>query len=164
MPKLTINTLLDTPETHKARRTRSGRPKKGKKQLNGGSKVGDWFVKAGKYIKDKKLVSKGLKAVSPFLGAYGGVANGAAVIADMAGYGLVGNGLTIPGGCKCMSTPPRHHIQPHTNVRLQKGTGLTMGGTGLTLAGARYQQMQPMQRPRSGEVVGTGVMVGNRLF
>ena len=159
-------------------KTRAVRPRKcGKKKLEGGSKAGEWLKKAGQYIKDKKLISKGLKAVSPFLGAYGGVAGAAGTIADMAGYGLTvpGGGLTVPGGCKCnCSRYTQSHMrsevqsrpnQPGAGMRMQKGTGLAMG-SGLTLAGAKYQPMRQrvLQADCVEEVAGGSRIIGNRLF
>ena len=156
--KITLDDLLEAHTRVPARGTRIKRCGKSKQQ-DGGSKTSEWFVKAGKYIKDKKLVSKGLKAIAPFLGTYGGLASGASVVADMSGYGL-----TVPGGCKCRCVRTQPVTQPV--MRLQQGTGLSIG-SGLTLAGDRYQ---PMHRARvipadcTEELRGSGRIIGNRTF
>ena len=155
--KITLDDLLEAHTRAPARGTRIKRCGKSKQQ-DGGSKTSEWFVKAGKYIKDKKLVSKGLKGISGFLpGPYGVAAAAAGSVADMAGYGL-----TVPGGGKCMCRCVR--TQPV--MRLQQGTGLSIG-SGLTLAGDRYQ---PMHRARvipadcTEELRGSGRIIGNRTF
>ena len=163
-------------ETRKPKsRARAPRTRGKKKEVDGGSKVGDWFVKAGKYIKDNKIVSKSLKAVSPFLGAYGGLTTAASAVAESAGYGL-----SVPGGgmcstckCRCSKAESRPVIQPdmqpqpvtQPRMRAQQGTGLSLG-SGLTLAGDRYQPLRRRIVPAdcSEEVRGTGRIIGNRVF
>lgn len=163
-------------ETRKPKsRARGPRTRGKKKEVDGGSKVGDWFVKAGKYIKDNKIVSKSLKAVSPFLGAYGGLTTAASAVAESAGYGL-----SVPGGgicstckCRCSKSESRPVIQPQPviqpdmqpRMRAKQGTGLSLG-SGLTLAGDRYQPLRRRIVPAdcSEEVRGTGRIIGNRVY
>lgn len=57
-----------------------------KTQTQKGGNFGDFLKKAGKWIKDNKIVSRGLSAVSPFLGTYSGLARGASVAANLAGW------------------------------------------------------------------------------
>ena len=126
-------------------------------------------MKAGKYIKDNKIVSKSLKAVSPFLGAYGGLTTAASAVAESAGYGL-----SVPGGgicstckCRCSKSESRPVIQPdmQPRMRAQQGTGLSLG-SGLTLAGDRYQPSRRRIVPAdcSEEVQATGRIRGNRVY
>lgn len=53
----------------------------------GRGKVGDFFKKLWGTIKEKKLISKGLSAVAPYLGAYSPIATGASQVAGALGAG-----------------------------------------------------------------------------
>ena len=58
-----------------------------KRKLAGGSKFTDFVKKAGKFAKDNKVVSRGLRAASKYAGKHGDTVNNMANFADTQGYG-----------------------------------------------------------------------------
>ena len=81
---------------HRQRQRRHGRM--------GGSKVGDWLRKAGQFIKNNHLLSKGLNFAAGHTGAFGPVVSALGGLAASKGYGRrktyrrrVGHGLNLAG-------------------------------------------------------------------
>ena len=117
------------------RKTRSRRQTgSGPKTQERMRKAGEWLKNAGKYIKDKQLISAGLKGAAQFAGPIGGpIAGFLSGVAHQAGYGLGlpgqgGNGLLLAG-----ERAPRKRavIMPHETV----GSGLQFKGAGINLPG-----------------------------
>lgn len=66
------------------------------KRKRGKGKVGDFFKKAYSYVKDNKLISRGLNSLGSALPAqYGAIASKAGQVADTLGFGRRGK----RGGC-----------------------------------------------------------------
>ena len=95
--------------------------------------------KVAKFVKDNKLISKGLSAAAPFLGPYSGIATTVSGVANSlgAGIGLAGS----RGGS-------RHHPFHHHPYRNPHGgvLGNSRGG-GLLLAGERAGPRRRIVRP-----------------
>lgn len=116
------------------RKTRSRRQTgSGPKTQERMRKAGEWLKNAGKYIKDKQLLSAGLKGAAQFAGPIGGpIAGFLSGVAHQAGYGLGlpgqgGNGLLLAGE----RAPRRAVTMPRETV----GSGLQFKGAGVTLPG-----------------------------
>ena len=138
-------------------------PRVRKPKIAGGSKVGDWFKKAGKFIKDKKLLSSGIRAAAPFLPSVGKpIAGFVSGVVDQLGYGV-----TLPGSS---SQHGNGIVQTMPYKRVLRGTGMAshrVRGSGLLLPG---QKASTLRRPRIvkadviHEQVGNGRIVGNKLY
>lgn len=122
-------------------------------------KAGDWFKKAGKYIKDNKLISTGLKAAAPFAGPIGGpVAGFLSGVAQQTGYGVTlpgdnsqhGNGVLLAGQRRTRKRRARTMPVPMpTPATMGYFNGIT--GSGVLLAGERSNRM------RGGGMHGSGM-------
>ena len=109
----------------KTRRRQTGSGPKTQERMR---KAGEWLKNAGKYIKDKQLLSAGLKGAAQFAGPIGGpIAGFLSGVAHQAGYGLGlpgqgGNGLLLAGE----RAPRRAVTMPRETV----GSGLQFRGAG----------------------------------
>ena len=98
--------------------------------------------KVAKFVKDNKLISKGLSAAAPFLGPYSGIATTVSGVANS-----LGAGISLPGphgGSRHHRNHPFHHHpyrNPHGGV-----LGNSRGG-GLLLAGERAGPRRRIVRP-----------------
>jgi len=138
-------------------------PRVRKPKIAGGSKVGDWMKKASKFIKDKKLLSSGIKAAAPFLPSVGKpIAGFVSGVVDQLGYGVTLPGSSSQHGNGIVQTMPYN--------RVLRGTGMASNGvrgSGVLLPG---QKASTLRRPRIGkadvlhEQSGNGKIVGNRLY
>ena len=114
--------------------------------------------KVWKYVKDKKLISKGLSAISPFLGPeLGMLTQGASTVASLLGAGNAkGSGLSLPGGAK--------HSHPYRSC-CRCGLASKSVGSGLLLAGQKANPRPRIVGPDCHEVVGSGArIIGNRAY
>ena len=115
-------------------------------------KAGDWLKKAGKYIKDNKLISVGLKSAAPYAGPIGGpVAGFLSGVAGQVGFGVTlpgdssqhGNGVLLAGQRRTRKRRPRlmpvPMPMPVTMSRnVFNGSGMHgQYGSGVLLAGQR---------------------------
>jgi len=104
--------------------------------------------KAWNFVKDKKLISKGLNFVAPMLGEYSGIAKTTAGIAEQ-----LGTGVTLPGGS--IRGSGRHH---HKHMRGFLGAK-HIHGSGLLLAGERRPRIITLPVEQSGSGI-----IGNRVY
>jgi hypothetical protein len=107
-------------------------------------KAGDWFKKAGKYIKDNKLISVGLKSAAPFAGPIGGpIAGFLSGVAEQTGYGVTlpgdssqhGNGVLLAGQRRTRKRRPR--LMPVPMPMPVTMSRNVFNGSGVLLAGQR---------------------------
>ena len=78
------NDIMPLKKTYKTKAIRTRKPKQ-----TGKGKITDWFKRAGKFIKDKKLISAGLRGVSTVMpGVFKPIAGFAAGVADQLGFGI----------------------------------------------------------------------------
>ena len=95
--------------------------------------------KVAKFVKDNKLISKGLSAAAPFLGPYSGVATTVSGVANS-----LGAGISLPGP----HGGSRHHPYHHHPYRNPHGGVLGQSfGSGLLLAGERAGPRRRIIRP-----------------
>ena len=163
------NDIMPLKRTYKTKATRARKPRQlggsklGDKIRADTKKAGDWFKKAGAYIKEHKLLSSGLKGVAEYApGALKPIAGFAYGVANQLGYGV-----TLPGA------PSQHgngivKTMPHRPVL--RGTGLASGGmkgSGVLLAGQRAHTVKRQRIIKPDilhEQTGNGRIVGNRLY
>ena len=82
------NDIMPLKKTYKTKAIRTRKPKQ-----TGKGKITDWLKRAGKFIKDKKLISAGLRGVSTVVpGVLKPISAFAAGVADQLGFGV-----TLPG-------------------------------------------------------------------
>jgi len=107
-------------------------------------KAGDWIKKAGKYIKDNKLISVGLKSAAPFAGPIGGpIAGFLSGVAEQTGYGVTlpgdssqhGNGVLLAGQRRTRKRRPR--LMPVPMPMPVTMSRNVFNGSGVLLAGQR---------------------------
>ena len=144
-------------KTYKTKAIRTRKPKQ-----KGNGKITDWLKRAGKFIKDKKLISAGLRGVSTVLpGVLKPISAFAAGVADQLGFGINLPGAPSQHGGGMMRTLPYRPIC--------KGTGLSrrVQGSGILLPG---QKANTLRRPRIikadvlHEQIGSGFHGNNRLY
>ena len=100
---------------------------------------------AWQFVKDKKLISKGLATAAPWLGQFAPIATAAAGVANS-----LGAGITLPQG---------GGGHPYRRIH---GSGL--GGRGLLLAGERRARPRVIPADAHEEIRGRGRIIGNRLY
>ena len=99
---------------------------------------------AWEFVKDKKLISKGLATAAPWLGSLAPIATAAAGVANS-----LGAGITLPQG---------GGGHPYRRIN---GGGL--GGRGLLLAGER-RRPRVIPADAHEEIRGRGRIIGNRMY
>ena len=94
---------------------------------------------AGKFVKDKKLISKGLATAAPWLGSFAPIATAASGVANS-----LGAGISLPGP----HGGSRHHPYHNHPYRNQHGGVLGQSfGSGRLLAGERAGPRRRIIRP-----------------
>ena len=75
--------------------------------MTGHGKIGDFLKRAFRYVKEHKLISKGLGAIAPHLGSFSPLASSAGQVAGQLGFGRrlrhhyrVGGGLRLAGAAR----------------------------------------------------------------
>ena len=143
-------------KTYKTKAIRTRKPKQ-----TGKGKITDWLKRAGKFIKDKKLISAGLRGVSTFMpGVLKPISAFAAGVADQLGYGINLPGAPSQhGGGGIMRTLPYRPI-------IYSGTGLSrrVHGSGVLLPGEKRRQPRVIRADVIQEQIGSGRIVGNKLY
>ena len=92
-----------------------------------------------KFVKDKKLISKGLATAAPWLGSFAPIATAASGVANS-----LGAGISLPGP----HGGSRHHPYHHHPYRNPHGGVLGQSfGSGLLLAGERAGPRRRIIRP-----------------
>ena len=151
------NDIMPPKKTYKTKAIRTRKPKQ-----TGKGKITDWFKRAGKFIKDKKLNSAGLRGVSTFMpGVLKPISAFAAGVADQLGYGVTLPGAPSQHGGSMMRTLPYRPIY--------SGTGLSrrVHGSGLLLAGQKANTLRRSRIIKADvlhEQIGSGRIVGNKLY
>ncbi len=138
-------------------------PRVRKPKIAGGSKAGDWMKKASKFIKDKKLLSSGIKAAAPFLPSVGKpIAGFVSGVVDQLGWGV-----TLPGSS---SQHGNGIVQTMPYKRVLRGTGLASNrvrGGGVLLPGQRAHTVKRQRIVKADvldEQIGSGFHGNNRLY